>query len=331
MPLFELGYRRYEGPRTPPRMRWWPITRWGLALAWRSKLLRRMVFVAFLPFLYFGPVFFAIGRITEPGGAVARGPWRDIAASLLGNDLVRRLSEDVGSVRSAVWALVFATMGQFVQLQWLALVAAIAGPPLVANDLRTRAFLIYFSRPISRLDYVLGKAGTLGWLLCSVTLLPNLVLYVASIAFSPSLGTLMHTFPVAVEACLASLFAVVPCALLMLTLSALTRQPRFAAAAWAVVLIFGFVSHQVLSRTRALADAGWTFLLSPFHAVRAVQLGLYDVEGRLSGIELRGDARALAANLTSDHSPVLAGFFLVLVSLACFLILLRRVDAPTRV
>ncbi len=331
MPLFELGYRRYQGQRTSERLRWWPITRWGLSIAWRSKLLRRLVFIAFLPFLYFGPVFFAIGRITEPGAAAAHGPWREIAASLLGGDLVRRLAEDVGSVRSAVWSLVFASMGQFVQLQWVAMVAAIAGPPLVAHDLRTRAFLIYFARPISRLDYVMGKAGTLVVLLGSVTLVPNLLLYVASIAFSPTLETVAHTIPVALKSGLASMAAIVPAALFVLMLSSLTRQPRFAAAAWAVVLVFGFVAFGVLSRTIGLGSAGWTFLLSPFHAVRAVQLGLYDVAGQMSGLGLRGDVRELVGNLSSEHSPVLGGVFLAIVSLACFLVLLRRVDAPTRV
>ena len=33
MPLFEIGYRRYEGERTSHWTRWWPITRTGLAIA----------------------------------------------------------------------------------------------------------------------------------------------------------------------------------------------------------------------------------------------------------------------------------------------------------
>ena len=67
MPLFQIGYRRYEGERTPHTLRWWPITRTGLAIAWRSKLLRRLVFVSFLPFLYFGWIFFIIGAHDRPG------------------------------------------------------------------------------------------------------------------------------------------------------------------------------------------------------------------------------------------------------------------------
>ncbi|MFT5153791.1 MAG: ABC-2 type transport system permease protein, partial [Planctomycetota bacterium] len=175
MPLFQIGYRRYEGERTSHAMRWRPITRTGLAIAWRSKLLRRLVFVSFLPFLYFGWVFFIIGRITDPGTDPTT-PFYEIAREILGHRLVNQLHEDPAAIRSAVWTMVFGYFGTYFQLWMAGLVAAIVGPPLVANDLRTRAFLIYFARPVSRLDYVIGKAGVLVVLLGAVTLLPSLVL-----------------------------------------------------------------------------------------------------------------------------------------------------------
>ena len=89
MPLFQIGYRRYDGERTSHAMRWWPITRTGLTIAWRSKLLRRLVFVSFLPFLYFGWVFFVIGRITDPG-TDPTAPFYQLATEILGERLVNR-------------------------------------------------------------------------------------------------------------------------------------------------------------------------------------------------------------------------------------------------
>ena len=80
MPLFQIGYRRYEGKRTPHLLRWWPITRTGVSIAWRSKLLRRLVFVSFLPFLYFGWVFFVIGRITAANALSKKGSRENVAA-----------------------------------------------------------------------------------------------------------------------------------------------------------------------------------------------------------------------------------------------------------
>jgi hypothetical protein len=330
MPLFEIGYRRYEGRRTSARLRWWPIARSGVTIAWRSKLLRRLVLVAYLPILYFGPVFFAIGRITDPETDLSRGPWRAIAEGVLTGPVVAQLRDDPTAVRTAVWALVFTTFASSVQLALAALVAAVVGPVLISQDLRSKAFLLYFSRPISSVDYLLGKAGTLAGLLATVTLLPCLLLYALSIAFSPSLETVAHTFPVLLDVVLASLAVVVPATLVMLVLSSLTRQARFATVAWAVVCAFGVMFHQVIRATRGLGEASWPRLLSLGETVRAAQLAAFDVEGRfreVPGAGLASVARGLAADAGGDE----AALFLVLLSVACTLFLLRRVSAPTRI
>ena len=330
MPLFQIGYRRYEGKRTSHALRWLPITRTGLAIAWRSKLLRRLVFVSFLPFLYFGWVFFVIGRITDPG-TDPTAPFYELAREILGHRLVNQLHEDPAAIRSAVWTMVFGYFGTYFQLWMGGLVAAVAGPPLVANDLRSRAFLIYFARPVSRLDYVIGKAGTLVVLLAAVTLVPSLVLYTLSILFSPSLATIAQTLPVAGTIVMASLGTIVPAALLLLVLSSITRRPRFAALSWFVVCLFGPITHLILQETRGLHDNGWTFLLSLPHTIRAFQLGLYDVEGRSEQLALQGDIGQMIDGLTTSDSPLRAGIWLGLISVACLLILLRRVDSPTRI
>jgi len=330
MPLFQIGYRRYEGERTSHAMRWLPITRSGLTIAWRSKLLRRLVFASFLPFLYFAWVFFVIGRITDPGTDPS-APFYELAREFLGEDMVLQLHEDPAVMRSAVWTVTFSFFGTYFQLGMAALVAAVAGPPLVANDLRTRAFLIYFARPVSRLDYVTGKAGVLIALLAMVTLLPSLVLYTFSILFSPSLDTIMQTLPVAGNIVLASLGTIVPASLIVLVLSSLTRRPRFATIAWLVVCFFGPLSHTILQHTRALQDSGWTFLLSLPHTVRAYQLGLYDVAGHTRELATRGDIGDLVEGLTTPDSALRAGIWLGIICITCVLILLRRVDSPTRI
>jgi ABC-2 type transport system permease protein len=330
MPLFQIGYRRYEGRRTSHSLRWWPITRTGITIAWRSKLLRRLVFVSFLPFLYFGWVFFIIGRITDPGTDPST-PFFELAREVLGRGLVNQLHEDPTAIRSAVWSIVFASFGTFVQLLVAGLVAAIVGPALVATDMRSRAFLIYFSRPVSRLDYVIGKLGVLVALLAAVTLLPSLGLYVLSILFSPSLETILQTAPVALSMTLGWVGVIVPAALVMLVLSSLTRQPRFAMASWVVVCVFGPLAHAILQETRGLRDSSWTFMLSLPHSVRALNLGLLDVEGRVAAVEYEGTLHPVVAALISQDSSLHAAAWLGFVSLACIAFLLWRVDAPTRI
>jgi ABC-2 type transport system permease protein len=331
MPLFEVGYRRYEGAFTAPGLRWIPITRTGIAIAWRSKLLRRLVYAAYLPLLYFAPVFFAIGRLTDPGAGLAEGPMRAMAESLLSPALVAQLQEDPSSVRTAVWSIVFGFFTTNVQLVLGLLVAAVVGPPLVSNDLRTRAFLIYFARPLSRWDYVLGKAGVLLFLISTVTLLPSLALYALSIVFSPSLETIVQTAPVVLSMLGATLAIALPCTALVLLFSALTVQSRFATVGWAALCAFGPIVHITLSNSQGLGEARWTFLFSLPQTMRTLQLAAFDVPGKL--VRLPGSERLaeLVRALSPTDSPALALGFLAAITALALLALHKRTGAPTRI
>ena len=333
MPLFELGYRSYEGERTNPRMRWLSITRMGVTIAWRSKILRRLVFFAYAPLLYFAPLFWAIGKATDPTEAQNQTIVSEMLKEFIGRELFLQLKDDPGNVRSAVWASVFAFFVCGIQFLLAAIVAAISGPPLIANDMRSRSFLIYFSRPVSQWDYLLGKVGTMAVLLAMVTLGPSLSLYALSIVASPSLTTIAHTLPVAFDIVLASLVVIVPTTLVILWLSSMVRQPRFAALAWAVICGFGILAHQALANTRGLRDASWSFLLSLPATVRAVQLAVFDVPGRLARVE--GSERVSDViqefNLRSDESTLLGGAFLVVLCGVLVMLLRRRIGAPTKI
>src|SRR5258708_19144625 len=67
MPIYEFGYRHWQGTLRPWWLRWYPITRTGIGLALQNRMLRRLMFVAWLPLVYFGAAFFAVGKMTEPG------------------------------------------------------------------------------------------------------------------------------------------------------------------------------------------------------------------------------------------------------------------------
>lgn len=330
MPVFHNGYRRYEGESTHSRLRWWPIVRTGVVLALRSKLLRRLILVAHLPLLYFGLIFLAVGKLTDPGIDHSDSYWSELATEFWGPAITRLLQDDPAVVRTAVWSIVFGFFGSTLHLGLAALAAAVAGPPLVARDMASRAFLLYFSRPVSSGDYILGKFGVLCTVLGAVTLSPTVLLYVLSIVFSPSLQTLLHTLPVLGSAVLACLALIVPAALVMLTLSSLVTQPRFAAAAWAVVCIFGAFFHQGLVVAGRLRDAVWPGFFSLGYTSRSAALWIYDVPGRLRKIPGLGEFEVLDV-LVPPSGGLKSMLFLVGLCALCVLVLRRRVSAPTRV
>jgi ABC-type transport system involved in multi-copper enzyme maturation permease subunit len=229
-----------------------------------------------------------------------------------------------------VWSIVFSFFGSTLHLGLAALAAAVAGPPLISRDMASRAFLLYFSRPVSAGDYILGKFGVLCAVLGAVTLSPTLVLYVLSIVFSPSLQTLLHTLPVLGSAVLACLTLIVPAALVMLTLSSLVSQPRFAAAAWAVVCIFGLIFHRALVVAGNLEHAVWPRFLSLGDTTRSAALWIYDVPGRLRRVPGLGEFHALDV-LVPPEGGLKSMLFLVGLCALCVLVLRWRVSAPTRV
>src|SRR6201982_2467988 len=57
------------------------------------------------------------------------------------------------------------------------LMTAFAGPGLISPDLANGALPLYFCRPFSRVEYVLGKSSVLRVLLSQITWVPGLVLF----------------------------------------------------------------------------------------------------------------------------------------------------------
>ena len=57
---------------------------------------------------------------------------------------------------------------------WLLLFTAIAGGPILSEDLQYNAITLYLSRPLQRVDYFLGKYLTLFCLVSLIALLPNI-------------------------------------------------------------------------------------------------------------------------------------------------------------
>ena len=69
----------------------------------------------------------------------------------------------------------------------------LVGPGLISQDLRFNALPLYFSRPLRRFDYFLGKLGVIGFFLGAVAIVPAVVAYVLGVVFSLDLGVVRDT------------------------------------------------------------------------------------------------------------------------------------------
>ncbi len=178
----------------------WAITQIGLQRFLRKKIVIILLFVAWTPALLFGVGFFAMGTIVAERSITQDEQIRSklVPRPALPIDTVKLFSQLLGRVSTQdivgkqleellplFWRVSFY---QFVWLEsWVLLFLALAvGPFLVTPDIRSRSLSLYFSRPVSGLDYALGKAGIIFTLFGMAFLLPSILMYLSSIYFMPT-------------------------------------------------------------------------------------------------------------------------------------------------
>ena len=162
--VIHLGYRGWSGRQAPGWMRWTVIATVGVRRTWQSLWVKRMLFLAWLPAVWFGIGFF----IWEQ--AALYPEWRQLLTPFLQGmphtpefdgirESIRNGNLEVS--RHAVWGWLLQTFFRYPQGVLVVMIVGMISPPLISQDIRSRAFLLYFSRPLTRGEYLLGKLGTL--------------------------------------------------------------------------------------------------------------------------------------------------------------------------
>ena len=333
MPIYDIGYQPWDGEREPVSRRWMPITRTGIRLAWQSKALRRLIWMAWMPVTYFLLFFFAVGWVTDAGNAGTRASsmFHGIVFLMFGEQAMNQLIAAPETMRPVAWSIAFFVFFSFTQGFLSLLVVSIVGPPLISRDLRHKAYLVYFSKPIPVWCYIVGKLGVLAFYIALITLVPATLLYALSIVFSPSLGAVVDTAPVLLRIVGASLVLIIPISLLVLYLSSISENERVASFAWLMVFIFGMLIHNVAAGTPGYQDTGYLFLVSPLHTGMVVVGGVFDVRGQLASIGLEGSFKWLWVGNYGRDEAMVGGVFLLVLSLLCIRGIANRVTAPVRI
>jgi ABC-type transport system involved in multi-copper enzyme maturation permease subunit len=117
---------------------------------------------------------------------------------------------------------------------------------LIADDRRANALQLYLSKPITRVEYILGKAAPLLILILSVTLVPALCLLLIQIVFSGSFSFLTNNWFLLPAITLASLIRALLSTFMILALSSLSKSRRFVAIMYAGLIFFTSSMHQIL-------------------------------------------------------------------------------------
>jgi len=120
------------------------------------------------------------------------------------------------------------------------------GSSLIARDLKYNALLLYFSRAITRADYLAGKFLALVLFLLFVTFVPGLLLFVGSLGMGTETMGVADRIRDLLGILLQSLVFVVPMASAVLAFSSITKRPYLAAILWSAVFFSSWIFSNVL-------------------------------------------------------------------------------------
>ncbi len=364
MPIHNLGYRPWKQKLTRPSARWRNISASGIRLAQKSPWVKRVVFAAWLPVLYWGMGFFVIGQAMEGKITFDDGRNRPVVQKLQheGEKLLNKLnpqfvpaanrkavamilrrqfrrvpkveqlavaleSGDPTLARNRIWCWLLMTFLRYPQgLLILFLVGTIA-PALISRDIRSKAFLLYFSRPIGKLDYLLGKFFIPATFIMLVTTLPGMALYLFGILMSPDLSVFWSTWDVPLRILAGSAFLILPTVALALMFSSLTQESRFASFGWFAFFTLGHGAWMAIAFSTAMRKG----MLNSQDLPAVMEEPEVKRWGLLSLYNNIGDVQSWVFGF-SDWQEVMPSMMVLLaITVAALLIMYRQISSPLRV
>ena len=277
--IYEQHYRRLDASIPLRNHRWIPIAREGLKSLFSLRAFLGLILIAWLPIFGRLVQVYFITRFPEARRIV---PVDD--------------------------KFFFETMA-FMQMPWLLLMSAFAGAGLIANDMRTGGLLLYLSRPLTLSDYILGKMTILFTSLSLVNLGPALALFLGARSLAPEiLGDWSHLLLVP-KIVAFSLVLMLPTTGVVLVLSALARNARFAGLAFFFVFVGSSMAQEI----------AWRATRSPYAGLISIQSSMRRVGEAIFSVK--------PSRMTAGAPPEWALLVLVLIFVGCLLLLKTRVRA----
>lgn len=175
----------------------------------------------------------------------------------------------------------------------LALFCAVAAPEVVGRDQRHHTLALYFSRSLSRNDYVTAKFAALFGGLLIVLLIPQALLLTGNAVATEEVVDYLSGNAESVPPIIAS--SVVIAAMMgALSLAIACQTPRRYWASGAVIIYFvvstalGSILHETISST----DGDYAFLISPIHVLEGTVYWIFnttpDFDSDIYGVAVDG-------------------------------------------
>lgn len=242
MAVYKRGYERYQGRLTGHVSRLLVVPRF----AWQRMMQQRHV-VALLIAAMFWPLGCA--------GFIYAANHAELLSGV-GSDLARLLK-----INSEFFLIFMNTQSVFAVV-----LSAFAGPSLIAPDLSNGALPLYFSRPVSRADYVLSRMLVLVGVLSIVTWIPGVLLFFMQSGMAGWMW-FAQSWRLGLGLFLGFVLWILLVSLVALASSAYVR---WRVVAGALVLGFFFVLAGAAELANAVLRVSWASVFNPTHAMNQI-------------------------------------------------------------
>jgi ABC-2 type transport system permease protein len=229
MPIHDQGYRRYAGSKAAVGRGWAVITRNGVRSLFAKRAFVGLLLFAWSPFVVRAVQVYVAANFAQ-------------AASILG-------------VKAETFREFLDQQGAFVFF-----VTIYVGAGLIANDRRANALQVYLSKPLTRAEYVAGKAAILFFFLTLVTWAPAIALLIVQIMFAGSFTFLRDNIFLLPAITLFSVLQVLLATMTMLALSSMSKSSRFVGIMYAGLMFFTAAVFQAIRGITGSPNMVW---LSP--------------------------------------------------------------------
>lgn len=246
-------YRSFEGRLQRRALPWWPITASGIAVAWKRKL---PALILYIPpgIATIVHCFLVYSRFMLQSQAPAPSTPTEMIAMGLASQLleVRRIISDFNVVMATFSMLAMAWYG--------------AG--LIAEDRRHGAHLLYFSRPLTRLQYALGKFGTVAFWGACASFLPGLIICLVATFTSPEWSFLKHEWTTIVYTVTYATLWITAIGSVVLAVSSVMPRKTFALIGIVAFLFLTGTTAQVLTEVTDKESFGLFSVFAIFQKLR---------------------------------------------------------------
>jgi ABC-2 type transport system permease protein len=226
MPIVDQGYQHWSGALSGHAWRWLTIARHGVRVGMKESKVRLIILFAWSPAVALAGALCLWGLFER--NAAAFRPFAEILNSL---GFGPQVLAEPKKFRVDFWTICYSKF-MATELFVAMILMLLIGRQLISQDLRFNALPLYFSRPLRRSDYFIGKLGVIGGFLGMVIIVPSLIAYVLGMACSLDVTILRDTFPLLLAVIVYGLVITVSAGTLILALSSLSRNSRIVGLLW---------------------------------------------------------------------------------------------------